>query len=91
MTEVPDIETTTAPQQEPPPSLAPTPARNLARSFFRWLVIAILLTWALAALLLVSARWIDPPTTAVHIERRLQAWIHNKPYHERYTFVPLSQ
>jgi monofunctional biosynthetic peptidoglycan transglycosylase len=27
----------------------------------------------------------------VHIERRLQAWIHNKPYQERYKFVPLSQ
>ena len=47
--------------------------------------------WSLAALLLVAARWIDPPTTAVHIERRLQAWIHHKPYHERYRFVPLSQ
>jgi monofunctional biosynthetic peptidoglycan transglycosylase len=45
----------------------------------------------LAALTLVAARWIDPPTTAVHVERRLQAWIHHKPYHERYTFVPLSQ
>jgi monofunctional biosynthetic peptidoglycan transglycosylase len=49
------------------------------------------LLWSLAALLLVAARWIDPPTTAVHIERRLQAWIHRKPYRERYTFVPLSQ
>jgi monofunctional biosynthetic peptidoglycan transglycosylase len=27
----------------------------------------------------------------VHVERHLQAWIHHKPYHERYTFVPLSQ
>ena len=27
----------------------------------------------------------------MHIERRLQAWIHHKPYHERYTFIPLSQ
>jgi monofunctional biosynthetic peptidoglycan transglycosylase len=45
----------------------------------------------LAALLLVAARWIDPPTTAVHIERRLQTWIHHTPYHERYRFVPLSQ
>jgi monofunctional glycosyltransferase len=27
----------------------------------------------------------------VHIERRLQAWIHHTPYHERYEFVPLSQ
>ena len=25
------------------------------------------------------------------MERRLQAWIHRRPYHERYTFVPLSQ
>ena len=41
--------------------------------------------------MLVAARWIDPPTTAVHIERRLQAWIRHTPYHERYEFVPLSQ
>jgi monofunctional biosynthetic peptidoglycan transglycosylase len=40
---------------------------------------------------LVAARWIDPPTTAVHIERHMQAWIHHTPYHERYRFVPLSQ
>jgi monofunctional biosynthetic peptidoglycan transglycosylase len=42
-------------------------------------------------LLLVSARWIDPPTTAVHVQRRLQAWIHSTPYQERYKFIPLSQ
>lgn len=47
--------------------------------------------WLLAALTLVALRWIDPPTTAVHIERRAQAWMHNKPYQERYTFLPLSQ
>jgi monofunctional biosynthetic peptidoglycan transglycosylase len=27
----------------------------------------------------------------VHIQRRLQAWIHHTPYRERYKFVPLSQ
>jgi len=47
--------------------------------------------WLLAALTLVAAKWIDPPTTAVHMERRLQAWIHGKPYIERYHFVPLNQ
>jgi len=47
--------------------------------------------WWLAVLMLVMARWIDPPTTAVHIQRHLQAWIHGKPHHERYRFVPLSQ
>jgi len=45
----------------------------------------------LAALTLVAARWINPPTTAVHIQRRLQAWIHHTPYHKRYNFIPLAQ
>lgn len=27
----------------------------------------------------------------VHMQRRVQAWIHHKPYHERYRFIPLSQ
>jgi len=45
----------------------------------------------LTALTLVSFKWIDPPTTAVHLERRFQAWRNNKPYHESYKFVPLSQ
>ncbi len=45
----------------------------------------------MAALTLVALRFIDPPTTAVHVERRFQAWIHNKPYSSRYTFVPLQE
>ena len=63
----------------------------MLRSFFLWLAIALVSLWLLAVLLIAAARWVDPPTTAVHIERRLQAWIHGKPYHERYTFIPLSQ
>jgi monofunctional biosynthetic peptidoglycan transglycosylase len=47
--------------------------------------------WLAAALLLVAGRWIDPPTTALQMERRLQAWIHDKPYQKRYQFVPLNQ
>src|SRR5260370_10132821 len=61
------------------------------RSFIRWLVIGVVLLWFLSALILLAARWVDPPTTAVHIQRRLQAWIHHTPYRERYKFVPLSQ
>ena len=41
--------------------------------------------------MLLAARWVNPPTTAVQIQRRLQGWIHNTPYHERYKFVPLNQ
>jgi len=69
-----------------------TPLRKgFLRSFVRLLVIGVALVWSLAAVALVAARWIDPPSTAVHIQRRLQASIHHTPYHERYQFVPLSQ
>src|SRR5258707_8465728 len=65
--------------------------RSFLRWFIRWLVIGVVLLWSLATLILVAARWIDPPTTAVHIQRRLQAWIHHRPYREHYKFIPLSQ
>jgi monofunctional glycosyltransferase len=71
---------------------AKTPRRTgFLRSFIRWFVIGLVLLWSLAAVVLVAARWIDPPTTAVHIQRRMQAWIHRTPYRERYEFIPLSQ
>jgi monofunctional biosynthetic peptidoglycan transglycosylase len=41
--------------------------------------------------MLVMFRWIDPPTTALQIERSFQASIHGKPYHKRSNFLPLSQ
>ncbi len=79
MTEIPDV----------PPQ---TPHRKATlRSVARWFLIGVALLWSLAALILVAARWINPPTTVVHMERRLQAWIHHRPYHERYEFVPLSR
>ena len=65
--------------------------KGLLRSFLLWFVIGVMFLWSLAVLTLVDARWIDPPTTAVHIQRRLQAWIHHTPYRDRYKFVPLSQ
>jgi monofunctional glycosyltransferase len=57
----------------------------------QWLLIALVLVWVLTALSLVMMRWIDPPTTAVHVERRFQAWIHDTKYQERYQFVPMKQ
>ncbi len=77
---------------EKPDPHSNTPLRkSFLLSFVRWLVIGVALVWSLAALILLAARWIDPPTTAVHMQRRLQAWIHGTPYHERYKFLPLSQ
>ena len=75
------------------PETQPDPLRRRVtfRSVMKWLLLGLALLWSLAVLTLVAARWIDPPTTAVHMERRLQAWIHRTSYHERYEFVPLSQ
>ncbi|MGC1492486.1 MAG: monofunctional biosynthetic peptidoglycan transglycosylase, partial [Candidatus Acidiferrum sp.] len=77
--------------QAPDPHARPPHRKRLLRSILLGLGLGVVLLWSLAALTLVAARWIDPPTTAVHIERRLQAWIHHTSYHERYTFIPLSQ
>jgi len=65
--------------------------KRILRLFALWLGLGLAAAWLLASLLLLAARWIDPPTTAVHIQRRMQAWIHGAPYHERYKFVPLTQ
>ncbi|HET7346008.1 MAG TPA: monofunctional biosynthetic peptidoglycan transglycosylase [Acidobacteriaceae bacterium] len=72
------------------------PARRPRKKRFlffvvRWLLLAVVAAWLGAALLLVGARWIDPPTTALHMERRVQAWMAHRPYHEHYEFVPLRQ
>ncbi len=68
------------------------PIRRGALWFFvRWFVAGALLLWSFAALLLVAARWIDPPTTAVQIQRRFQAWIRGTSYQKKYKFIPLRQ
>ena len=61
------------------------------RPYLLWFAIGVAVLWSLAALLLVAVRWIDPPTTAVHIQRHVQASIHGTPYRKRYEFIPLSQ
>jgi monofunctional biosynthetic peptidoglycan transglycosylase len=73
----------------------PVPIEQARKFTFRRVVLLVFLgvalAWGAAFLMLVMARWIDPPTTAVHMERRLQSWIHQSKYQERYEFVPLRQ
>lgn len=57
----------------------------------RWLALGLAGAWTLAVLMLVVLRWVDPPTTAVQTERRVQALLHGKEYEKHYKFVPLSQ
>lgn len=65
--------------------------KRFLRVSFLCLVAGLFLLWLFAALVLAVFRWADPPTTAVQIERRLQAWIHHTAYQKRYKFVPLSR
>ena len=101
-TEAPETRPATPPIETPKALPSTTPPRKgflrslifrpfTVRSAILWLAIGVALVWSLAALTLVAARWIDPPTTAVQFERRLQAWMHNKPYRDRRQFVPLRQ
>ena len=39
---------------------------------------------------LIALRRINPPFTAVHVERRIDSWVRHVPYHKRYSFVPLD-
>jgi monofunctional biosynthetic peptidoglycan transglycosylase len=47
--------------------------------------------WITAALALLILRWVPPPFTAVHVQRRIQAAVQDKPYQKRYTFVPIER
>ena len=53
---------------------------SFLRSFVRWLGLVVVVVWLFAVLTLV-----------VHMERRVQAWLHGAPYHKRYEFVPLNE
>jgi len=58
---------------------------------FRWalaLVAAVYLLWSGA---LVALRSVNPPTTGVQIQRRIEAWVTGARYQKRQKFVPLAR
>ena len=65
--------------------------RSLWRRILFWVGAAAVGFYALVIAALVGLKWIDPPTTMVQIQRRVQARIHRRPYRKRYVFVPLGR
>jgi monofunctional biosynthetic peptidoglycan transglycosylase len=55
------------------------------------ILILALAIYGLLIVSLVSLRWINPITTAVQVQRRVEAWLTHKQYQKRYKFVPLRQ
>ena len=51
-------------------------------------VAAVYVFWAVA---LFALKVVNPPTTGVQIQRRVESWVRHTPYRKRQTFVPLSK
>jgi monofunctional biosynthetic peptidoglycan transglycosylase len=66
-----------------------------SRKWLRKIVISVLLLllslYALSAVCVLGLRWIDPPTTAVQMERRASAILKHRSYRKEYDPVPLSR
>ena len=65
--------------------------RSLWRRILFWVGAVAVGFYALVIAALVGLKWIDPPTTMVQIQRRVEARIHGRPYRKRYVFVPLGR
>ena len=40
---------------------------------------------------MAALRWVNPPTTMVQTQRRVEAWVRHKPYRKRQEWVPLHR
>lgn len=56
-----------------------------------WVAVVAAAFYLLAFVQLIALRWVNPPTTTVQVQRRIEAWLHHQPYHKRYRFVPLGR
>lgn len=71
------------------------PSVTKKKKWLRKIVIGGLLLalslYALCAVCVLALRWIDPPTTAVQMERRVSAVLNGRTYHKHYDAVPLRR
>jgi len=65
--------------------------RQWLRTSVKWCLLLILGLYALCAASILVLRWVNPPFTAVQVQRRLEAWAHHQRYQKRYAFVPLGR
>ncbi|HXN46203.1 MAG TPA: monofunctional biosynthetic peptidoglycan transglycosylase [Bryobacteraceae bacterium] len=72
------------------PATSPKRKRRLLRRILTWFLLLAAAFYTLAALGFLALRWIDPPFTMVHVQRRIESWFHRGPYRKHYEFVPLD-
>src|SRR5579884_684532 len=65
---------------------------RIRRFLLRALGLLLLVTaafWILCCCGLVLLKWINPITTSVQLQRRIEALLAHRPYHKQFDFVPL--
>jgi monofunctional biosynthetic peptidoglycan transglycosylase len=65
--------------------------RRFLRRAARGLAAVVIVFYGFVTLSLLLLRRVNPPTTAVQTERRIEALMHRKTYHKVYLFVPMEQ
>ena len=67
------------------------PLRQLVLRILRWLAIVVGSYVLLCLACLVALRWIDPPTTALQMQRRVESWVAGRPYRKQSVHVTSGQ
>jgi monofunctional glycosyltransferase len=65
--------------------------RSILGRIVRLLVFAVIAFYVLVVLCLLMLRAVNPPTTAVQIQRRLESQTHGKTYRKVQAFVPIGR
>ncbi len=65
--------------------------RSWLRRLARLAALLLLVFYAVCVSGLLLLRWVNPPTTALQAQRRIEAFLGRKKYTKRYSFVPLSR
>jgi monofunctional glycosyltransferase len=68
-----------------------SPVRSLVRAILFFAVSFVLAFYVLCVAAIFALRWVNPPTTTVQIQRRIEALGQHRPYHRQYEFVPLRR
>ncbi len=70
-------------------------SRLRLRLLLRWSAVCLFIVAAgffmLFGSMIVALKWINPFTSAVQMQRRIEALVHHKPYTKRYSFVPIER
>jgi monofunctional biosynthetic peptidoglycan transglycosylase len=65
--------------------------RPLPRRIAIWLLVAAGAFFAFFGSLILALKWLNPLTTAVQMQRRVEALLAHKPYKKRCAFVPIER